>query len=285
VKIGVKKIRIGIIGLGQMGGSLGLALKKNAGSKYYIIGIARRQETLKTAHKIGAVDKVSLSLQDVKGCDIVVICTPVDTIVSIYKQLSKIVGEDTIITDAGSVKEQIEQQLRITNYELRKERLSFVAAHPMAGNEKNGILSASAEMFKAANVVITGSLKKSLKNEKFVAKMWKDTGANIINMSAKKHDELVALTSHLTHCIAFSFNKVYKDVKKKSPEVDKITAGSFKSMVRVASSGADMWAPIFAANSKNIIKHMDAFIKEFNIFKKVLKNKDKVKKEILKTQK
>ncbi|MCL2390885.1 MAG: prephenate dehydrogenase/arogenate dehydrogenase family protein [Endomicrobia bacterium] len=278
-------INVAIIGLGQMGGSLGLALKsKSAGNKYYIIGIARKQETLKTALKIGAVDKVSLSLQDAKDCDIVVICTPVDTIVPIYKQLSKIVEKDTIITDTGSVKEEIEKQIK---YSLLTTHCSlpFVAVHPMAGKEKSGILSADAEMFKNANVIITGSFKKSEKNEKLVAKMWKDAGANIINMPAKKHDELVALTSHLTHCVAFSFNKIYKDVKKKNPEVDKITAGSFKSMVRVAASSADMWAPIFAANNKNIIKHLDAFIKELNVFKKILKSKGKVKREILNTQK
>jgi len=338
-----------------MGGSLGLALKKNAKNKYYIIGVARREETLKAALKIGAADKVSLSLQDVKECDIVVICTPVDTVVPFYKQLSEIAGKNTIITDTGSVKEQIERQ--ITNYKLqitngacpqmsksgestatphpalsRKGRgkdvsyfavpsplagegqakpegegsavnftlhtpnskltssavnstLPFVAVHPMAGRESNGIASADAQMFENANIVITGSIKKSLKNEAKVAAMWKDAGAHIINMPSKKHDELVALTSHLPHLIAFSLNKIYKDKKKKNRIIEKIAAGSFKSATRVANSSADMWAPIFAANSGNIIEHLDAFIKELNAFKKVLKNKDKMKKEILKTQK
>ncbi|MDR1695192.1 MAG: prephenate dehydrogenase [Endomicrobium sp.] len=283
----MERIKVGIIGLGQMGASLGFALKsKSAGNKYYIIGVSRKRETLKTALKTGAADKVSLSLQDVKGCGIVVICTPVDTIVPIYKQLSEIVDKSTIITDTGSVKHSIEcriEELRVKSENTKSvnSALSFVGSHPMAGNEKKGIFSADAQMFKGANVIITG---KFTQKEKIIAKMWKDAGANIINMSAKKHDELAALTSHLTHCIAFSFNKVYKDAKRKDPEIDKITAGSFKSMVRVASSNADMWAPIFAANGENIIKRLDAFIKELNAFKKVLKNKAKVKKEILRTQ-
>ena len=279
-----EQTKVAIIGLGQMGGSLGLALKsKSLKNRYYIIGIARKQETLKTALKIGAADKVSLSLQDAKSCDIAVICTPVDTIVPIYKQLSEIIGGNTIITDTGSVKEEIEKQIN-SSLLTTHSSLPFVAVHPMAGRENNGILSADAEMFKNENVIITGSVKKSLKNEKLVAKMWKDAGANIINMPAKKHDELTALTSHLAHCIAFSFNKIYKDIKKKNPEIDRITAGSFKSITRVALSSADMWAPIFAANSKNIIKHLDAFIKELNAFKKVLKNKNKVRQKILQTQ-
>jgi len=273
-----KKIKIAIIGLGQMGGSLGLALKKNAKNKYYIIGVARREETLKAALKMGVADKVSLSLQDTKDCDIAVICTPVDTIAPIYKQLSKIAGKNTIITDTGSVKEEIEKQISVDS------KLPFVAVHPMAGKENNGILTADAEMFKNANVVITGSIKKSLKNEAKVAEMWKAAGARIINMPARKHDELVALTSHLPHLIAFSLNKIYKEKKKKNKSIEQIAAGSFKSATRVANSSADMWAPIFAANSGNIIKHLDAFIKELAAFKKVLKNKDKMKKEILKTQ-
>ena len=265
-----------------MGGSLGLALKRS-GNKYYIIGIARKEETLKTALKIGAVDKVSLFLQDTKDCDIAVICTPVDTIVPIYKQLSKIVGKNTIITDAGSVKEQIAGQIK-DNYSLLTTHCSlpFIPAHPMAGREKNGIMSAEAEMFKNANVVITEN--KNSQAEKKVARMWKDAGAKIVKMPATKHDDLVALTSHLPHVIAFSLNKIYKEKKKKNPEIDTLTAGSFKSMTRVSVSGADMWAPILAMNGKNVKKHLKAFIKELQIFEKSLNNQSKLKKEILKTQ-
>jgi len=280
----MKKINVAVIGAGQMGGSLGLALKSKAlKGKYYIIGIGRTEKNLKTALKINAIDEMSLSFDSAKNADVVVICTPVDTIVPIYKKLAKIVRPNAIITDAGSVKESIEKQINSTS-RFSLSTLPFVAVHPMAGRESNGIASADAEMFKNANVVITGSIKKSLKNEAKVASMWKAAGAHIINMPAKKHDELVALTSHLPHLIAFSLNEIYKEKKKKNPAIEKIAAGSFKSATRVANSSADMWAPIFAANSGNITKHLDAFIKELNTFKKVLKNKDKMKKEILKTQ-
>ncbi|MCL2144146.1 MAG: prephenate dehydrogenase/arogenate dehydrogenase family protein [Endomicrobia bacterium] len=293
-----KKIYVGIIGLGQMGGSLGLALKSKAmKDRYHIIGIARKEETLKQALKIKAVDEASLALRDAKLCDIAVICTPVDTIVPIYRQLSKIVGKNTIITDAGSVKEQIERQIekwRVKSEDTAKTKsvnstlhtplstLVFIPAHPMAGRENNGIMSADGEMFKNANIIITGN--KNPAAEKKVAQMWKDAGAKIVKMTAKKHDDLAALTSHLPHIIAFSLNKIYKEKKKNNSEIDALTAGSFKSMTRVSVSSADMWAPIFAMNGKNIKKHLKAFIKKLKVFEKALNSQSQLKKEILKTQ-
>ncbi|MDR1122609.1 MAG: prephenate dehydrogenase/arogenate dehydrogenase family protein [Endomicrobium sp.] len=271
-------LSVSIVGLGQIGGSLGLALKnKTLKDRYYVTGIARKKETLKAALKIGAVDDSSLSLTSARNSDIVIICTPVDTIVSIYKKLVKIVKKNTVITDSGSVKYSIEREINDIN-----SRVSFVGSHPMAGRAKNGLRSASADMFKNAKVIITPG--RYGKFEKIVSKVWKDTGAKIVKMSAKDHDELVAFTSHLPHVIAFSLNKAYKKIKKKNPYIDDLIAGSFKSITRVSVSSADMWAPIFVSNAKNIDKCLDEFIKEINIFKKNLNDKRKIKKEILKIQ-
>ncbi|MDR1433801.1 prephenate dehydrogenase [Candidatus Endomicrobiellum devescovinae] len=271
-------LNVSIVGLGQIGGSLGLALKsKTLKNRYYVTGIARNKETLKAALKIGAADEVSLSLASAKNSDIVVICTPVDTIASIYKKLVKIVKKNTVITDSGSVKYSIEREINGIN-----SKVSFIGSHPMAGRAKNGFSSASADMFKNAKVIITQQYGKP---EKIVSKIWKDAGAEIVKMSAKNHDELVAFTSHLPHVIAFLLNKTYKKIKKKNPHIDDLIAGSFKSITRVSVSSADMWAPIFALNSKNINKYLDEFIKELNVFKRNLNDKKKIKKEILKTQK
>ncbi|OEG71354.1 hypothetical protein ATZ36_15115 [Candidatus Endomicrobiellum trichonymphae] len=278
-------LKVCIVGLGQMGGSLALALKKNSRflkNCYRITCIGRRKETLEAVLKLKAADEASLSLQSARDADIVVICTPVDTIVSLYGQLSKIVSKNTIITDAGSVKYSVEKGIRDSF--KKNGGVSFIGSHPMAGKEKNGIFSADADMFKNANVVITSAVKQSAENV-LVSQMWKDAGANIIKMPAKKHDELVAFTSHFPHIIAFLLNKIYKKTRKKNPQIDMLMAGSFKSMTRVAVSSADMWAPIIAANSRNIEKYLNDFIKELNAFKQNLKDKRKVREEILKTQK
>jgi prephenate dehydrogenase len=278
-------LKVCVVGLGQMGGSLGLALKKNSRSLkncYHIMGIGRRKETLDTALKLKVADETSLSLQSAKDADIVVICTPVDTIVPLYGQLSKIVGKNTIITDVGSVKYSVEKGIRDSF--KKNGGVSFIGSHPMVGKEKNGIFSSDADMFKNVNVIITNVIKQSVKNV-LVSQMWKDVGANIIKMPAKKHDELVAFTSHFPHIIAFLLSKIYKKTRGGNPQIDMLLAGSFKSITRVAVSSADMWAPIFAANSKNIEKHLNEFIKELNVFKQNLKDERKIRKEILKTQK
>ncbi|GHT42497.1 prephenate dehydrogenase [Endomicrobiia bacterium] len=277
-------LNVSIVGLGQIGGSLGLALKNKAlKNRYHITGISRKQDTLNTALKLKAADEVYLSLDAAKKADIVVICTPVDTITPIYKELVEIVGKDTAITDTGSVKYSIEKDIKA--FAKESGFVSFIGSHPMTGREKYGISSADVDMFRNTKVVITSELKQLTKKENLIVKMWKDTGADITKISAKKHDALIAFTSHLPHVIAFLLSKSYKKMKQKNPQIATLTAGSFKSITRVAVSSADMWAPIFALNSENIEKYLDEFIKELISFKKNLKNKQKIKQEILKTQK
>jgi prephenate dehydrogenase len=115
--------------------------------------------------------------------------------------------------------------------------------------------------------------------------MWNDTGAKIIKMAAAQHDDFVALTSHLPHLMAFALNKTYKDKKAKNPQIEKILAGSFYSAIRVASSSADMWAPIFEDNEINIKKNLHGFIRELKKLEGTLGDKNKTKRQILNTQK
>ncbi|MDR3244054.1 MAG: prephenate dehydrogenase/arogenate dehydrogenase family protein [Elusimicrobiota bacterium] len=275
-------MNIAIIGFGLIGGSLGKALKVKP-QKYHITAIVRKKSAALLALKTKSADTASLNLQDVSKADIVVIATPVDLIIPIYKELIPIVKKGAVITDAGSVKYPIEQEIR--KLSRRKGFISFVGSHPMSGKETNGLLNAQADLFKNANVVITDSIQKSKKNENAIANMWRDSGANIIRMSAQKHDELVALTSHLPHLMAFALNKIYKDKRSKDKKIEKIVAGSFYSAIRVASSSADMWAPIFKKNIKYIKSNLNAFIKELKKFEKNLNNQAKVKERILETQK
>jgi len=275
-------LNVCIVGLGQIGGSLGLALKRCC-APYHITGIVRKRNYLKTALELKMVDEVSLSLESAKNADIVVLCTPVDTILPLYKRLTNIVSKNTVITDVGSVKYSIEKGIK--SCFVKNGGISFIGVHPMAGREKNGIFSADADIFKNANVVITGASKQLTENEALIAQMWRYTGAKVIKMSAKMHDELVAFTSHLPHIIAFLLKKIYKKAAKKNSQINILTGSSFKSMTRVAVSSADMWASIFEANDKNIEKYLSGFIKELNGFKQNLKNKQKIKKEILYIQK
>ncbi|MDR1511843.1 MAG: prephenate dehydrogenase [Endomicrobium sp.] len=270
-----------IVGLGQMGGSLSLALKKSS-APYRITGIVKK-DFVNTALRLKIVDEVYPTLESARGADIVVICTPVDTILPLYRRLCNIVNKSAIVTDVGSVKYLIER--RIKGFSVKRNAIPFIGVHPMVGREKSGIFSADASMFRNANVIMVGSSKKLTKKEMLVAQMWKYAGAKVIKMPARKHDELVAFTSHLPHVIAFLLKKIYKRTKRKNSRVDVLVADSFKSATRVAVSNPDVWVPIFELNSKNVEKYLIEFIKELSDFKQILKNKQKIKKEILNIQK
>jgi prephenate dehydrogenase len=279
--------KVAIVGLGLIGGSLGKALRafnhSSKQKKYHVLGIARRKDILKAAVKKGAADKMSLFLSDASEADIVVIATPVDITVPIYEQLKTIVKKGAVITDVGGVKYHIQKS--VSRIYKKGNAPAFVLAHPMSGKESNGIDNSEAGLFKNANVVITASIgAHPSKNEKLIAQMWIDSGAKIIKMTSKQHDNLVALTSHLPHLSAFALNKIYKDKKNKSPLIEKIVAGSFYSAIRVASSSADMWSPIFEYNKENIKENLNAYIKALHELEKTLDNKEKCRTKILETQ-
>ncbi|MDR2709275.1 MAG: prephenate dehydrogenase/arogenate dehydrogenase family protein [Elusimicrobiota bacterium] len=282
-------MKVAIIGLGLIGGSLAKALKNyndnTRQKKYEVLGIVRRRQTLKLALQTKSVDYAYLNLEDCRDADIVVIALPVDLIAPTYKELCAYLKSGAVVTDVGSVKNRIcEEILKIQSSKDIKNPPVFVGAHPMSGKETNGLKYAESDLFLNANVVITGSIKKSAKAEKIVEQMWKDAKAKIIKMAPKEHDNLVALTSHLPHLMAFALHKIYNDKKARDRQIEKILAGSFYSAIRVASSSADMWAPIFSYNTQNIIKNLNAFIKELNVLKASLKDKEQIKKQIKKTQ-
>ena len=269
---------VAIIGVGLMGGSLGIALrhfvKKNQ-RQYEIIGIGRNLKTLRLAKDKNAVDSYSTDISVVSCADIVFICSPVDTVVNIYKEIAKYVRKKTIICDIGSIKFNIDEQIK----KIQKENSNypcFVGCHPMAGIEQSGIEYASIDIYNNATVVITCATQD--RNVKVISKLWKDIGCKIIFMSAKEHDETVAFTSHLPHIIAFSFYKMFKEKNSLNKNINNLVAGSFKSVTRVAKSSPQMWLPIFLNNKENLkllSKQLCEQMKEFvNCFDDEQKLKD-----------
>lgn len=271
--------KVAILGVGLMGGSLGMALRnviKNKERKYFVLGIGRDANNLKIAKKNGAVDDYSTDIGKIKDSDVVFICYPVDMIVETYKTVSKIVSQKAVITDIGSIKSAVE--VKINDFRKKDPSMPlFVGCHPMAGNEKNGIVYAQKDLYKNANVIITNNKDKN------ISKIWNDIGCNTIYMTAAEHDELAAFTSHLPHIIAFNFYKMFTDKSLKDKRIKNITGGSFNSITRVAKSSPDMWLPIFQGNRKNLIKITDSFCKELKKFIKTLDNKKNLQKILKKS--
>ncbi len=243
------KPTVAIIGIGLIGGSLGQALRRS--KRYRVLGIARRPSTLRDAKHLGAIDAGSTNLTDVYQADIIVIATPVDSMVPIIQQIRPFLKSRAIVTDAGSVKGVLDQQIR---------GVRFVGAHPLAGSHKTGVKSAHPDLFRGATCVLVPQDDSALKA---VRDMWKAAGARTLEMSARAHDEAVALTSHLPHLLAHAL--VHVAARRPDQKVLKsLMAGSFRDVTRVASSDPEQWVPIFQANLKNLRRGIRLFQKELN---------------------
>lgn len=268
--------KVAIIGVGLMGGSLGLALKTDKNkNQYNIIGIGRNAKKLQRAKKLGAIDSFSVDISSVHDADIIFICSPVNTVVNIYKTVAKYAKKDAVIADIGSTKETIEKEIK----SLRKRNKNFpefVGCHPMAGTEHNGVEYAKADMYNGANTIITSG--KNTKGTKIVAKVWKDAGCKIVYMTAKEHDKYAAFTSHLPHIIAFVYSKMFKEKSKKNKDIENLIAGSFKSITRVAKSSPEMWQPIFSDNKNNLKILSQQLCKEIKLFTDSFNDTKKLKK-------
>ena len=271
---------VAIIGVGLMGGSLGIALRhlvKNGQRQYDVIGIGRNIKNLKLAKDKNAVDSYSTNISAAKCADIIFICSPVDTIVDFYKEIAKFADKKTIVCDIGSIKFNVDTKIKQLQAQ-NKNYPAFVGCHPMCGIEQNGIEYASLDIYNNANVVITANPKD--KSTKIISKLWKDVGCKVLFISAKDHDETVAFTSHLPHIISFSFYKMFKDKETKNKNIDKLIAGSFKSLTRVAKSSPNMWIPIFLNNKNNLKVLSNELCKQIKDFVDTFGNEEKLK-EIL----
>ena len=192
--------RLAIVGVGLIGGSLGAALKQ-AGAVNEIIGLGRRQETLKQAKALGLIDVIADSPEQIAGAEVIVIATPVAQMEDVLKSLAPYLGDKTIVTDAGSTKTDVIAAAR----KILGARFSnYVPGHPIAGAESNGPQAAFAELFQSKNVVLCPGSETDRAAADFVSSMWQSAGAQVIRMDAERHDRIFAAVSHLPHLAAFA---------------------------------------------------------------------------------
>jgi prephenate dehydrogenase len=251
-------MRIAIIGLGLIGGSIGLALKQASWRGAEIIGYARRRETGSLALKSGAVDKVASSLRNVvKGADIVIIAAPVLTIKDIFEQIAPELSDDSIVTDTASTKMQVMQWAG----EKMPSRISFVGGHPMAGKEISGIRAANADLFHNCIYCLTPLPKTKPAAVRTVKDMVKKLGAVPIVIGAEEHDILVAGVSHLPLLLSVAL----VSVTTKNPswqQMSRLAASGYRDLTRLASGNPEVNAHICLSNQAAIVSWIDAFIDE-----------------------
>ena len=239
---------IAIIGVGLIGGSLGLAIKRR-GLAERVIGIGRREESLKKALASGAVDEITLNMKDVvEKADFVIVSTPVKTIPSIVREISTILPEGAIITDVGSTKAWLVIEIGKT----LPQGISFIGGHPLTGSEKNGVEAAREDLFVDSVCVLTPDEKTLPEALKSVSYFWESVGARVIVMSPDRHDFLVAATSHLPHLVAAAMVSLIEALEEKKEGFLPLIATGFKDTTRIALSSSKMWKDICLTNGENI---------------------------------
>jgi len=258
-------MNIGIVGLGLMGGSLGLVLKKLP-EKYTIIGYDHNPSHKTDALHLKLVDKIALDFNEIKTCDVIVLTIPVDAIITTAQQLIDVDAKCTII-DFGSSKEKISKGIP------NQIRQNFITAHPMTGTEKFGPTAAFETLYDEKVMVIC-DVEKSADYQKDIAlTLFKDINAKIVFMDAKAHDLHAAFISHMPHAVAYALaQSVMKQEDPKS--ILALAGGGFKDMSRIAKSSPNMWEDIFRQNKENLLESIDAFNTEMMLCKKLLEEEN-----------
>ena len=258
-------IKVGIVGLGLMGGSLSLALKKHS-KDYYFIGLDHNEEHCFQALKLGLVDDITTSLETLKTCDIIFLTIPVDGIIAVAKQLGSLPSECTVI-ELGSTKEKI--SLSIPS-EIRH---NFVTAHPMTGTEKFGPTAALEDLYTDKVVVLCDMEKSGGHQEKVAKKLFADIGMNIVCMGAKEHDRHAAFISHMPHALSYALaNSVIK--QEDSGSIIALAGGGFKDMSRIAKSSPNMWEDIFKQNKSNVLEAIQTYQLELKKCQRMIENEE-----------
>lgn len=261
--------KICIIGVGLIGGSLAKALKKEKFVKT-VIGFSRNEENLKIAKKLKVIDDYSLNIEEaLKGANIVLIATPVNSFKNIFELIKPHLTQEMIISDVGSTKGSI---FKVAKQVFNCVPTNFIGAHPIAGKEKNSVVESEETLFKNKRVIITPIENSDKKALEIVKNMWQQTGALIETMSIAKHDEVLAMTSHLPHILAYA---LVDDFIENHPQAFKWTAGGFKDFSRIASSNPVMWRDICLNNSTEIIKQVEQYKKTLDKLVLLIKNNEK----------
>jgi len=257
-------MKIGIVGLGLMGGSLALAIKSIM-DDLTILGYDHNVAHANEALSIGFIDKIA-TFDEIKKCDIIILSIPVDAIISILNDL-KDVDKNTTIIDLGSTKEKI---IKNTPKNIRK---NLVAAHPMAGTEKFGPSAALDELYKDKVVVLCDVENSARMHLNRAEDIFTKIGMKIVYMNAKQHDLDAAYISHLPHAISFALaNSVLKQEDPKS--ILALAGGGFRDMSRIAKSSPNMWVDVFRQNRKNLLETMEVFEQEFSDVKKFIEDEE-----------
>ena len=256
-------MKVGIIGLGLIGGSISLKLKEvNNGITIY--GFDKNNQSLDFSLSKQIIDK-KLDLLSLLDFDYLFLAIPVESIKSQLASILDKISEKTLVIDFGSTKYQICNS--VSNH---KKRGNFLAAHPIAGTEFSGPIAAKKDLFDNKVMILCETEKTDSSLLSVAIEMFKSLGMNIKTMDAIEHDKHIAYVSHLSHISSFMLGKTVMDKEDDDQTIYDMAGSGFESTVRLAKSSPEMWSSIFIENKKNIIESLDEYMLNINNFKKLI---------------
>ncbi|MDR3260095.1 MAG: prephenate dehydrogenase [Fusobacteriaceae bacterium] len=272
-----KNMKIAIVGLGVIGGSYGLGLKKIKCSE--VFGVDIDTDTIKKAKEMGIIKDGATNGKEILGdIDLIILAIYPKLVVNFIKDNIDNFKKNVIITDVTGIKMPIIKDVEILLKDLGD--IDFIFGHPMAGREKKGIDFASDEVFKGANYIITPTARNKLQNIKIIEDLAYSLGFKRVNkISPEFHDEMIGYTSQLTHALAVAL--INSDIEGR--DTGKFIGDSFRDLTRIAKINEDLWSELFLENKENLLYSIKKFEEELNKIKSSLeKNDDGQLKELFK---
>ena len=255
-----------VIGVGLIGGSAALALRK-AGRVAHVTGVGRSRENLDVARRLGILDDATEDYaRALEAADVVLVTTPVAQMPAVFARIAAHLQPGTIVTDGGSTKQDVIAAARTA---LGRQFAQFVPAHPIAGTEHTGAGAAFPELFQGRKVVLAPEPDTDAAAAASVAAMWEATGASVSIMPAARHDSIFAAVSHLPHLLAFALVEELA-LRPDAPEYFAYAAGGFRDFTRIASSSPEMWRDIAIANRDALLAELRGYRNQLERMERLL---------------
>ena len=268
-------MKIGIIGLGLIGGSMAIDLKRK-GFAEEIIGVEADLVNAAAAEKIGLVDRIADFQECVDSSDMVILAVPVGAAVRLLPEVLDRFAEtacdgrtDKVVMDVCSTKEHLARSVR-----YHPMRRNYVASHPMAGTEYSGPWAAMPGLYDGHACIICDSEESSPKAVRLVERLYEVLNMRTIYMNSSNHDVHTAYVSHISHVTSFALALTVLDKEKDEKHIFDLASGGFSSTVRLAKSSPDMWTPILSQNRDNVLHVMDTYIDKMNAFRQAIADGD-----------
>lgn len=267
-------MKLGIIGLGLIGGSMAIDLKRR-GLAGEVIGVEADAVNAAAALKMGIADRIAEFDDCVQQCDVIVLAVPVGAAVRMLPKIlerfaqSAEAAEGKVVIDVCSTKERLAESVK-----YHRMRRCYVAAHPMAGTEYSGPWAAMPGLFDGHACIICDSHESSPKAVKIAEEVFNVLNMRVIHMDSSSHDVHTAYVSHISHITSFALALTVLDKEKDEKHIFDLASGGFSSTVRLAKSSPDMWTPILVQNRDNVLRVMDTYIEKMRAFREAVSEGD-----------